>query len=407
MRHPISTRQPVVIVGAGPFGLSLAAHLAEARVPFRIFGRPMQTWKTQMPVDMHLKSDGFASNLYAGRARSFTLEDFCTERGLPYHPTAMAIPLATFIAYGEEFARRIVPTLEPQNVTALDTNPDGSFALTLEDGERFTASAVVLATGLSVNHHLPTAFAALAPQYVSHTAEHQRFDRFTGQRVAVLGRGASSLNAAALLHQAGAHVTLITRKRNIFVHGPSDGSPRSWRARLRHPGSPLGPSWRSWASSRLPLLFHALPAPLRHAVNYKHLGPAGGVALHGLVFDRFPILRQTEILTASATDDHRLALTLRNLVDGAQQTLLVDHLIAGTGFRQDLARLRFLAPELRSRIRTHANGSPRLDRRFQTSIAALYVIGPAAADSFSPLFKFAAGADFAARHLTAHLQRQT
>ena len=32
-------------------------------VRFRIFGRPMHTWREQMPNGMILKSDGFASNL--------------------------------------------------------------------------------------------------------------------------------------------------------------------------------------------------------------------------------------------------------------------------------------------------------------------------------------------------------
>ena len=39
----------VAIVGAGPYGLSIAAHLRVAGVTFRIFGRPMQTWRYHMP----------------------------------------------------------------------------------------------------------------------------------------------------------------------------------------------------------------------------------------------------------------------------------------------------------------------------------------------------------------------
>ena len=53
----------LAIVGAGPYGLSIAAHLRERGVNFRIFGTPMRTWREQMPRGMLLKSDGFASNL--------------------------------------------------------------------------------------------------------------------------------------------------------------------------------------------------------------------------------------------------------------------------------------------------------------------------------------------------------
>lgn len=63
----------VAIVGAGPYGLSLAAHLRDAGLSFRIFGKPMSTWRDHMPRGMHLKSEGFASNLSAPDRRS-TLE---------------------------------------------------------------------------------------------------------------------------------------------------------------------------------------------------------------------------------------------------------------------------------------------------------------------------------------------
>ena len=53
----------VAIIGAGPYGLSLGAHLKERGVPFRIFGQPMQAWR-EMPRGMYLKSLGFATNVY-------------------------------------------------------------------------------------------------------------------------------------------------------------------------------------------------------------------------------------------------------------------------------------------------------------------------------------------------------
>jgi FAD-dependent urate hydroxylase len=53
----------IVIVGAGPYGLSVAAHLRRHGLPFRIFGSPMQSWRSNMPAGMFLKSEGRASSL--------------------------------------------------------------------------------------------------------------------------------------------------------------------------------------------------------------------------------------------------------------------------------------------------------------------------------------------------------
>src|SRR5271165_92404 len=71
--------QKTVIIGAGPYGLSIAAHLRHRGVPFRIFGRLMDSWKAHMPKGMCLKSDGFASNIY-DPASEFTLRQFCAEK---------------------------------------------------------------------------------------------------------------------------------------------------------------------------------------------------------------------------------------------------------------------------------------------------------------------------------------
>jgi len=69
------------IIGAGPYGLSIAAHFRRRGIPFRIFGRPMDSWLAHMPKGMMLKSDGFASNIYDPDAK-FSLRQFCAERGI-------------------------------------------------------------------------------------------------------------------------------------------------------------------------------------------------------------------------------------------------------------------------------------------------------------------------------------
>ena len=411
-----TTSSPVAIIGAGPYGLSLAVHLREAGIPFRIFGQPMQSWATQMPAGMKLKSDGFASNLSAGTI-PFTLEDFCRLTGRPYHPTGIPVALEDFVAYGQEFARRFVPHLEPAEVTSVEriqrlNRSAHAFRVGLSTGEAFTTSHVIVATGLSLFQYIPKRLAALSKDLVTHTADHRTFDEFAGRDVVVLGRGASSLNAAALLHEADARVTLLTRKPRIHIHAPSIDQPRSFLTRLRHPVSPLGHSLRSWLACTTPGLFHALPGPMRRLLVYKHLGPSGGSALHNRVEGKLPILlgwaiESSELVQKPHKDGERETLLKLILVNeaGERKQLLTSHLIAGTGFRVALSRVHFLAETLRSAIGLEKNGSPCLDERFQSTVPGLYFIGPAAAASFGPLLRFAAGSEYAARRITRHLQR--
>lgn len=95
-----------VIVGAGPYGLSIAAHLRHRGIPFRVFGHPMDSWRDHMPNGMMLKSDGFASNI-ADPKRQLTLRRFCAEKGIPYADTGIPVRLDTFTEYRLTFSERV------------------------------------------------------------------------------------------------------------------------------------------------------------------------------------------------------------------------------------------------------------------------------------------------------------
>src|SRR5258707_9585995 len=118
------TSAQVAIVGAGPYGLSIAAHLRARGIAFRIFGCPMHSWRTQMPKGMLLKSEGFASSLYDPE-RSFTLQHFCEEQGHAYEDLGLPIPLGVLAAYGLSFQERFAPELETKEVASLERSSTG------------------------------------------------------------------------------------------------------------------------------------------------------------------------------------------------------------------------------------------------------------------------------------------
>ena len=394
-----------VIIGAGPYGLSLAAHFREAGIPFRAFGHPMHTWKTQMPVGMKLKSDGFASSLSAG-SESFTLREWSASNGREYHDTLIPVPLEDFIAYGEEFARRFVPNLEQKHVTALERVGE-AFRIEIETGEIFHAEQVILAMGVGNFHFIPSFLRGLPEGTVTHSSDHRTFDGFAGRDVTVLGRGASSLNAAVLLSESGANVTLISRSRKIHIHEPTADN-RSLYQRLRHPLSPLGVGVRSWLACAWPDVFRVLPASVRRTIVFKHLGPAGGTALQGRIHGKFPTLLGWSIDSVDRMSDGLQSELIRMRLsgpNGEKREHMTSHIIAGTGYRVDLSRLPFLSSGIAARIRRERNGQPSLSRNFETTVKGLYFVGPAAAASFGPLMRFAAGAQYAATRVTGHVRR--
>src|SRR5260370_17742855 len=183
------TSAQVAIVGAGPYGLSIAAHLRAGGIAFRIFGLPMDSWRTQMPKGMLLKSEGFASNLY-DPDRSFTLRHFCEQQGNAYGDLGLHIPLDVLAAYGLSFQERFAPELETKEVASLERSSDG-FLLRLEDGEMVFAHAVVLPLGISHFHYVPEDLAGLPAEFLSPSGSHPDLSPFRGPRITT-SRTASS-----------------------------------------------------------------------------------------------------------------------------------------------------------------------------------------------------------------------
>jgi thioredoxin reductase len=390
----------IAIIGAGPYGLSLAAYLKARGIDFRIFGSPMHTWRTHMPRGMLLKSDGFASCLYDPDS-SFTLGRYCQEQGIPYADLGLPVRLETFANYGLEFQRRFVPELEDKLVVSMHRSSDG-FDVRLADGELVAARKIVAAIGISHFQYVPSELSALSEEFVTHSSRHTTFDRFKGRDVTVVGAGASALDVAALLHQAGACVQLVARKPVVSFHNPPGPIPRPFLDRLRRPTTGLGPGWRSLLCTRAPLVFHAMPQWFRLEVVRRHLGPAAAWFVKDLVVGNVAFHLGFTIAAANLQKG-QVQLHLASS-DGAQLTLVTDHVIAGTGYQVDLRRLAFLNSELRSEIQCVQN-TPVLSRNFESSVPGLYFVGTTSANSFGPMARFAYGARFSATRLSKCLAR--
>ena len=392
--------QDIAVVGAGPYGLSIAAHLRKRGLSFRIFGPPMDTWISHMPKGMCLKSDGFASDIY-DPDRVFTLKKFCAERGIPYADMGLPVRLETFTSYGLAFKDRMVPELENKMVVGIERIKNG-FSVQLDSGETCEARRVVLAIGITHFEYVPENLAHLPAQFFSHSARHHEVAAFKGKDVVVLGAGASALDMAGLLHDAGANVQLVARAKELKFHTKPTGKPRSWWKRIRHPDSGLGPGLRSRFFANAPWAFQCLPESIRIDVVKRALGPSGGYFIHDLVMGKVPLLLGYTIERAEV-QNNSVHLHLRGH-DGSAKEVVTGHVIAATGYKVDIERLTFLSKDIRSAIR-QTDGSPVLSRRFESSVPGLYSAGIAAANSFGPVMRFAFGAGFAARRISAALAK--
>jgi thioredoxin reductase len=277
------------------------------------------------------------------------------------------------------------------------------FTLTLEDGEDLNARRVVVAVGIGHFAWLPPILEGIPPALVTHSSDHHALDKFADREVAVIGAGASAIDIAALLRGVGAHPTLVARTDQLHFQDPPPalGEARPLSTRLRWPVSGIGNGWKSYLCAELPLVFRAMPEYFRLNVVRTHLGPAPcwftRDAINGHV-----ALRLRRSLGKVEADGDRVRLHLCG-PDGAREELLVDHVIAGTGYRADLRRVAFISSELRGEIASVAE-TPVLSSRFESSVPGLFFVGALSANTFGPLTRFAFGAGYAAERVAARLE---
>jgi cation diffusion facilitator CzcD-associated flavoprotein CzcO len=377
------------IVGAGPYGLSLAAHLRQRGLPFELFGQAMQSWKRFMPEGMKLKSERFASNLWDAE-RNFTLEAFLGKKKIAYEPTGTPLPLDLFVDYTDWFQKRNGIAANGLAVTKIAKDARGEFLLTTSDGRHVTARNVVIATGHMAFIHVPAELRDLPDTLLAHTAHLRDLSGYAGRDVTVVGAGQSALETAALLIESGSRVRIVSR-RNISWNPPGHRKRPLWR-RIRAPESGLAPGWRSLAYSEQPRLFRHLPMSTRHQIVATRMGPSGSAWLHDRLVGKAEFMTQRAIVSAEQAGG-RARLRLNG--PSGQETIETDAVVTGTGFKADIDRLSFLDADLRAAI-VRENKVPKLGANFETSVPNLMVMGILSAPTFGPVMRFMFGAKHAA-----------
>src|SRR5262249_228010 len=132
----------------------------------------------------------------------------------------------------------------------------------------------------------------------------------------------------------------------------------------------------------------------------RHLGPMSPWHLKDAFNSTVDVITGRQIRSAQA-NGRRLSLALANNGE-APVTVETDHVICATGYRADLARLRFIDEPLRQGITT-INDAPTLNSGFESSAPGLFFAGIAGAMTFGPLLRFMYGDEFAARRIASRL----
>lgn len=386
-------QRDVAVVGAGPYGLAVAAACTSAGRSAVVFGPPMETWRL-MPAEMELRAAWREMALTPAGA-SGSLEEWCDSTGAtPHEP----MTVTEFISYATWFADRYVPEHVAALVTSVERTEEG---LSVRAGETdWHVSEVVVAPGIGPFPHAPEVFEGLLDDgRIGFAAAFDRGEH-EGLRVAVVGAGQSAVEAAAAAVRSGAETTLLARST---VHWFADHEPANPRGPLQrrlfelaYPAVGYGPP----PLNRLvlhPDLFARLPVGARRRLTGRLLRPGASPWLREAVVGEATIEEGVEVRQVSSSQNG-VHLTLS---DGRR--LEFDRVLLGTGYRFRLDRLAFLSTELRDRIQVE-DSWPTLDRAFRSTEPRLRLVGYPAEGRFGPIARFVLGVPFTARRVAATLR---
>jgi cation diffusion facilitator CzcD-associated flavoprotein CzcO len=379
----------LLIIGAGPFGLAMAAYADDHQLDYRIVGRWMEFWQANMPKSMLLRS---ACDWHLDPGDVHTIEHYLETQSLT--PAAVEpLSLDFYLGYVRWFRAQKQIEPMPTFVQRLEHRAETAlFQATLDHGQTIQAKKVVVAIGFKPFKNVPAEIAALIPEtHRAHTCDFVDLSSVAGKRCAIIGGRQSAFEWAALLHEQGAVAVHVVHRHDTPQFTPSDWS---WVNTLVDAMAD-DPGW-----------FRNLSPQEKKELNHR-FWVEGRQKLEPWLEPR---IRQESISlwpNANVIACRQLADNSLKLDLDVGEAIIADQVILATGYKVDVNNIPFLAgSNLLAKLATK-NGYPALDMQFQSNIPGLFFTSMCATQDFGAFFAFTVSVRTSARVIGAALRKVT
>ena len=358
----------LLIIGAGPFGLALAAQASHDRIEHLIVGKSMGFWRQNMPKGMFLRS---ACDWHLDPLNVHTIDSFLHPQGKTPRDVE-PLSLDFYLSYADWFRQQKNIQPLPVYVQRLDHSATNHFTATTSDGDVINARSVVLAPGFKHFAHVPDELRMRLPVAgFEHTSQFVDFREARNKRYLIIGGRQSAFEWAALLLEAGAAAIHLSHRHASPAFEVADWS---W----------VNPLVDSMVEN--PAWFRRLSQKEKDDVSHR-LWAEGRLKVEPwleqrLKSDRVNVWPQTELASCTQHEDGELSVMLSN-----GRVINVDKIVLATGYKVDIARLPIWGGDLLNRLETR-NGFPVLDNHFETSVPGLFITSMPAMQDFGPFFGF-------------------
>jgi len=379
---------PLLIVGAGPFGLAVSAYAGAHHISHTLVGHPMEFWKANMPKGMYLRS---GPEWHLDPMGEATIERFLAAQNVR---TADVDPLSleVYLRYCDWFQQQKGLPVCPGKICRVNfiDGPSPHFEAELHTGEMIAARNVVMALGFRYFAHVPEPYPTLFPPgRFAHTSEFVDLSRVKGQRVLIIGGRQSGFEWAALSREEGAEAVYMSYRHATPSFEPSDWS---W----------VDPIVDSMVDD--PGWFRRLTTPEKEDLIHR-FWTEGRRKLepwlaNRIANERITLFPHTHVISCTELSGGALEVELS---DGTAIT--VDCVVLATGYKVDVSRI----PMLRNGnvlAQLHCrNGFPVLDDHLQSNLPGLFFTSQCATQDFGPFFGFTVSVRTSAKLIGAALVR--
>jgi len=374
---PIETN--LLIIGAGPFGLSMSAYCMQNGIDHTIVGKSMDFWKNNMPEGMKLRS---AFDWHLDPAGIDTFEKFMLDRGLnidDFRP----VPLDLYLEYADWFSNK--KNIKPIDKIVEQLNYDGEklkFTAEMSDGDKIKSKNVLMAVGFKYFKFIPDEYSKKIPEdKYTHTCDINSFSKFKDKKCLIIGGRMSAFESAALLNESGAEEVYISFRHNTPEFIESDWD---WVTPLLEKMSE-SPEW-----------YGKLNESEKDKIGKRFFGE-GRLKMEPwlkprLESDSIHVCPNTEITEIIDSDDGKLKVNFNT-----GDHISVDHIVLATGYKVNMHDVPFLKNGNIFQSLIINNGYPELDHHLQTSIPGLYATSMLATRDFGLFFGFTVSVNTSAK----------
>ena len=354
----------ILIVGAGPYGLSLANYLAYQKKDFIIVGKSMELWREHTFDNMDLRSD-VATSTIIHPENKYSFENYCAKNGHSIEDLKGMLPVTTFRHYLNWCEKSYDFKVQKDYVVKVETK-NGKFTSKLKSGVKIESEKIVFATGVA--HHLNI------PEEIKSNAKKS---------------GSKKLK---ILHSYDTAGIAKLKKKNVLVIGAGQSAAESIDVLLQNSNSV------DWHSRQKPIFFKEplnIPKWLFNIIVYSAWVVR---AIPPAISKRLLSIFSATTITPNFQPMMEKLNQLKDLPDLSRY----DIIITATGYRYDIRTMDFIGKSILSQLKLRKQ-MPYVNSAFETSIKGMHFIGPIIEQYFGPAMKFMIGAHYAAPKLSSRL----